>query len=81
MSENRYFRTSNFYLASYLFAEDHSLANIEKTNPKRAEFVFIDSPALRELVESFNYGKGCLIDVRKYNYATKALKQRLYDGF
>jgi len=81
--DNRYFRTSSFYLATFLFVKGLELANIDKTdNPKRAHFVFIDSPEREVLLESFNFGKEnspeVMVDARKFVMAIKMLKDKLY---
>ncbi len=80
---NRYYTTSNFYLASFLFSKGLELAGIDKiTNPKRASFIFVDNPAREEFVDRFNFAKendvAVLIDARKFVVAQKTLKDRLY---
>lgn len=83
MNENKYFKSSNFYLASFVFAKGLELVNVDKvSDSRRAHFVFLDSP-LRELwVESFNFGKEdsseVLVDARKLVAAIKTLKEKLY---
>jgi len=77
-NKNKYF-TSSFYLAALLFAKGLDLAQIEKTDPRRAKFVFINSPELEQLVELFNFGKDCPVDARRYSFAIKSLKGKLYD--
>jgi len=87
MKNNRYYTTSNFYLASFLFSKELELSGIDKiTNPKRASFIFVDTPAREELVDRFNFAKendvAVLIDARKFVVAQKTLKDRLYqDSF
>jgi len=78
-SNSRYYRTKNLNLASFLLAKTQQLVNIDKSNPKRADFVFVNSPELMDLVESFHYGKECLVDARKFALAIKELKQKIYD--
>lgn len=86
-NNDKYFQTSSFYLAAFLFAKGLELVNVDKiTDSKRAHFVLADSP-LRELwVERFNFGKEddpeVLVDARKLVQATKTLKEKLYqDNF
>lgn len=81
--DDRYFRTSSFYLAAFLFCNGLDLVNIDKTaNPKRASFVFRDSPEREFLVENFKFGKENLnpvmVDARKLIVSIKALKEKLY---
>lgn len=79
---NKYFRTNNFYLASFLFAKGLELVNIDRTDPKKCEFVFVDTP-LRELfVGVFNFSKQndpeAQVDARALILAIKTLKDKLY---
>ena len=81
--DNRYFRTSNFYAAVFLFAKDQTLVNIDKvTDPRRAQFVFLDSPERESLVQSFNFAREdsleVMVDARKFVNAIKQLKSSLY---
>jgi hypothetical protein len=82
---NRYFKTSNFNLATFLFAKGFELANIDRlTNQKRASFVFVDKPEIEELVHEFNFAQEnkevVMVDARKLIYATKTLKEKLYQN-
>lgn len=82
-NQNKYFRSTNFYLSAFLFAKGLELVNIDKiTDPKRARFVFLDSPKRELLLESFNFAKEdspeVLIDARKLIVAIKSLKDKLY---
>lgn len=81
--DDRYFRTSSFYTAVFLFTKDQTLVNVDKTiDPKRAQFVFLDSPELQLLLHDFNYAKedstDVLVDARKLITAIKMLKDKLY---
>jgi len=83
MNENKYFKTSNFYLAAFLFAKGLELVNIDRvSDSKRKYFVFIDSPE-RELYSGiFDFGKEddprVMVDSRKMVVAVKTLKEKLY---
>ena len=83
MNENKYFKTSNFYLAAFLFAKGLELVNIDRvSDSKRKYFVFIDSPE-RELSSwIFDFGKEddpkVMADARKMIAAIKTLKEKLY---
>jgi len=81
--DNKYFKTTSFYLASFLFAKELELVSIDKiTDPRRALFVFIDSPERELWLESFNFGKEntaeVMVDARKFVMAIKMLKDKLY---
>jgi hypothetical protein len=80
---SRYFQTSSFYAACFLFAKDQTLANIDKvTDPKRSLFVFLDSPEREQLLHNFNFAPEnspeAMIDARKFVTAIKQLKDKLY---
>lgn len=76
--KTEYYKTSNFYLSAYLFSCDQELVNIDKENPKKALFVFTDSPERENLVSNFIYGKNAPVDAKKYAFAIKELKNKLY---
>lgn len=82
-SDNRYFRTTNLYTACWLYAKGFELANIDKTaDPKRAQFVFPNSPELEAAVHIFLYSLDSspelLINARKLFTSMKQLKNGLY---
>jgi len=81
--DNRYFRTSSFYAAAFLFAKGLELVNVEKiADPKRAQFVFRDAPDRELLLHSHDYAKEnapeVMVDARKLVIAIKTLKEKLY---
>lgn len=87
-NDYRYFRTSSFYVAAFLFAKGQTLVNIDKLadpNLKRAQFVFLDSPERELLLHDYNFAQEdspeTLIDFRKAVTAIKTLKDKLYQGF
>lgn len=85
MNKDKYFKTTSFYLASFLFAKGLELVNIDRTaDLKRKEFVFLDSPDRELWLESFNFGKEnnpeVMIDARKFVMAIKMLKDKLYQN-
>jgi len=85
MNIERYFRTNNFNLAVFLFTKGINLANIDRLdNQKRATFVFVESPQTEELIHEFDYAKEndgiVMVDARKLIYATKQLKDKLYQS-
>lgn len=78
-----HFNTSSFYLSCFLFAHGLELVDISPTqNPRKKEFVFLDSPEREQLVQLFNFApeddQGVLVDARKFVTAIKTLKDRLY---
>ncbi|MEK7570107.1 MAG: DUF5659 domain-containing protein [Patescibacteria group bacterium] len=77
MSEKHY-KTSSFYLTAYLLNEGLELVNIDRTNPKRALFVFIDRQEREGLVQNYNFGQTAMVDARKYALILRELKAKLY---
>lgn len=79
---DKYFRTNNFYLASFLFAKGLELVSLDRTDPKKCEFVFVDTPLRELLVGVFNFGKQSdpeiMVDARTLILAIKTLKDKLY---
>ncbi len=75
----RYYRTSNFYLAAYLYAHNLSVVNVDKTNPNKCVFVFEDSPEREDLEWNFLYGKEALVDAKLYAQAIRDLKTKIRD--
>ena len=84
---NRYFRTNSFYTAAYLFVKGLVLVNIDKvTDPKRAKFVFIDTPERELHIKNFSFAGDdspeVMVDARRFVIAIKTLKDKLYqEGF
>lgn len=82
-SDDRYFRTNSLNTASFLFAKGFELANVDKTqNPKRAEFVFVNSAELQLHLELFQTANRTepevLVDARILFNAIKQIKTILY---
>lgn len=78
----KYFRTTNFYAACYLFSRGLELVGINKDNPRKCEFCFVDTPERELLLAAFNFAKEnsteMMIDFRKAVIAIKTLKDKLY---
>jgi len=80
---DKYFRISSFYVAAFLFAKGLEMVNVDKiTNPKRAQFVFLDTPEREIWLNNYNFAKEDLsevmVDARKFVMAIKMLKDKLY---
>lgn len=81
--DDRYFRISSFYAAAFLLTKELELVNVDKiTDPRRAQFVFRDTPERELFLESYNFGKKdateAMVDARKFVTAIKMLKDKLY---
>jgi len=83
-SDYRYFRTTSFYTACFLFVRGLELVNIETDpqSPNRSQFVFRDTPDRELLTHNYNYAKEdapeVMVDPRKFVMAIKTLKDKLY---
>lgn len=80
--QNKYFKTSSFHIALHLFVKGMELISINRDNPTRCKFVFLDTPQREQFVEDFNFAKEdapeIMVDIRKVIAATKSLKDKLY---
>ena len=79
MSMSRIYQTSDFPTALTLQVLRHELTDIDRTNPRRSVFYFIDSSELQEDLQKLRRGE-IKVDPLDFWYAQKRLKQMLYDG-
>lgn len=77
--ENNSFSTDNFALSAYLLSEGCHLLYVEKTNPKRVQFVFEESDLRKSLTEKF-LSHQAQIEPHRYFSAQKDLKQIIYQN-
>ncbi|MES2224284.1 MAG: DUF5659 domain-containing protein [Patescibacteria group bacterium] len=78
-TDERYFRSSDFYLCCFLFAKNINLVGIDKDDPKRSIFAFENSVELQELVEEFFQNKAS-VNPRLFASAIKEIKQQIYSN-
>ncbi len=71
------FSTDNFQLAIYLLSESCRLISVDKTNPKRAVFVFKDTDQRKLLTDKF-LSYEARVEPHRFFSAQKDLKQLLY---
>lgn len=72
------FSTDNFQLASFLLSESCRLISLDKTNPRRAIFIFDESEERKGLTEEF-LSYRAKVEPHKFFSAQKDLKQLLYE--
>lgn len=77
IDENNIYRTADLSLAAALQLYK-PLIGVDRQNPRRAEFLFDQSPELNKLVESFWRGE-LKVDPRAYFAALREIKARLYE--
>lgn len=73
------FSTSDFYTAAFLKTKGLNLVDIDRTNSKRAFFIFEKHKDRTELVESFLFGYA-RVEPKSFVAAIKELKQLLHSG-
>lgn len=73
---NNQFKTSDIALVAVL-ALAAPVERIDKANPRRVEFVFLNKPELQETIEKFWRGE-LRVDPRTYFESLRMLKARLY---
>jgi hypothetical protein len=72
-----YYETSDLGLAAALLACSVLLVRVNKDNPKRAVFVFIESIEVSNLVQEYWNGS-LMVNALGYFENTKRLKSRIY---
>jgi hypothetical protein len=81
--EERYFRTTNFSLAVFLYAQNQQISGVNTINEKQKEFVFAKTNSLEELVFLYKYGEKddelLKILIHKYEQARRELLELLKD--
>ena len=79
MHENQTFSTSEFPLAITLVCLGFCLEGVDKTNPRRCDFVFVHSRELDESIQSY-WRRELLVEPQLFFLTSKNLKSRLYDN-
>lgn len=70
-------RTSDLALAAAIFLF-LPLKSVDRNDPRRAIFIFEDTPQLQQLLTDF-WNKQLKVEPRAYFESIKALKTRLYE--
>lgn len=71
------FLISDFYIAAFCLTKGLKLLHIEKSEPRRASFVFQDTDNRQKLVEDFLFGRAS-VEPKSFVSAIKELKQLLH---
>ena len=74
---NNYYHTSDLGLAAALLTYGIELVGIDKADPRRVVFAFIEKGDLGDIVEGYWNGSLCL-GVLRYFENRKLLKSRIY---
>jgi hypothetical protein len=78
-TNDKYWRTNDFYLAAYLFARGAVITGIH-VNDGRAAFAFVDSVEMDDWYDEFRFGNP-LIDARILICALSVLRKKKYEAF
>lgn len=71
--------TSDLGYAAALESLGIELISVDKTNPRRAVFIFRKEPGIEEVAKNF-FAKKLQVNASDYFDAIRFLKQRLYNG-
>jgi hypothetical protein len=72
------YTTSDLGCAAALIATNHPLHSLDKSNPRRALFVFIEDERLKTAVQAY-WGDYMRVSPMKYGETLKAVKSRIYN--
>lgn len=76
ITSEKVFSTSDITLATTLSLW-YPIESIDRTNPKRAIFIFVCDDKLNQLIQNY-WKKEVLVEPRQYFDQLKAIKNRLY---
>lgn len=76
MNSGRYF-TSDLEIAAVLLSKGIKLLSIDKSNPRRANFIFEESPDIHSIVSEFVNGT-LRLDPKLVFSSARVLKERIY---
>lgn len=75
-ADERYYRTTDLYLATYLYAHGEGLVNVERETSGPHRFVFRNSVEREVFVHEFRHGPEALVDARAFVCALEELQRR-----
>lgn len=82
-NRNGHFRSSSLPLATFLFAKEQEIDEIQTTDGFRKEFLFVRTPLLAELVDAYKFGKrdteDVMVDARLLERARQDLLDRVHE--
>ena len=83
MKRDRYYKTTNFNLCVFLYAQGHIISGVNPLNRNQKEFSFIKTPSIEELIDIYKFGDSdddrLLVQVHRYETARRHLLDRLND--
>ena len=77
--ENKFLRTTDLGAATALVTQGHLVLDINKDNPRKAEFIFAHDGEIAKSLNAY-WSTGLTVSARAYFDNLKMLKSRLYEG-
>lgn len=74
------YRQSDLGLAAFLVASGCQIKELDRTNPRRVDFVFERTPQLESLAEKYWSNQSVHLVPQYYWLAIKSLKARVHSG-
>lgn len=75
--KNKYYRSYDLGLCAALVSSGFGLIAIDKSNPKKVQFVFQRTEALEETIDEY-WKDQLIVQARSFFDNTKMLKNRIY---
>lgn len=73
------YKTSDLYLASYLFSKEHGIQGIDEENKQRKQFIFNNTEQLQLDKDKYWDGTDKVSPIKLFN-AMKNLKNMIYNN-
>ena len=73
------YATSDFTLATTLVHLKKKLTGVDRTNPRKAEFLFEETPDLLETVDKF-FNRELMVEPQTFGGDLNSMKNRLYNN-
>ena len=77
MRNQNYYTTADFWTATYIYSQGHTLLEISWLSDSKAEFIFEDSARVKDDISRFWSGEA-KVNAKKLLQAQRELKQRMY---
>jgi len=81
MKKEKYERTTNLGLATFLYAQSEQICGINRLSGEQKEIVFVRTDRLEQLIYAYKFpekdDEDLLVDVHRYEYARRYLLDRI----
>ena len=79
MGTDGIYRTSDFYVAAWLLSNGLQIQAVDRRNPRRCDFIFLDREDRPQLVQSFVCGRA-IGNLPDFIYYIRKAKRLLYSA-